>query len=100
MTNVTGSIALSGVTDKEMARIWETKAKHGESFGFNPQGIQVIPPHPAMPVRPGQPPQPGSATATYNNVNFTWQSEQGLVVVEEVIAYLLRKEEQAEAVAQ
>jgi hypothetical protein len=101
MTNVTGQIRLDGVTDREMARIWEMKARHGDAFAFNPQGIQVVYPQP-QPPRPAYPPQPQPQyhqTLTYGNVVFTWNNPRGLEIVSEVIAYLLRKEE-AEAVGQ
>ena len=101
MTNVTGQIRLDGVTDREMARIWDMKARHGDAFAFIPQGIQVVYPQP-QPQRPGYPQQPQPQqhqTPTYSNVVFTWSNPRGLEIVSEVITYLLMKEE-VEAVAQ
>jgi hypothetical protein len=89
---------MSNVTDVEMAHIWKIKAKYGDAFGFNPQGIQVSAAHPGQPVRPGVPNQPAKPT-TYNNVVFSWQNQKGLEVVHEVVTYLLRVEEKAEAAA-
>ena len=97
MTNVTGNITLSGVTDREMARVWETKAKHGDAFTFNPQGIQVVQSGAAQPARPGMPPQPVKTYTIYNNVQFSWKDQKGLEIVQEVIAYFLRVEESTAA---
>jgi len=96
MTNVTGSITLNGVTDAEMARIWETKAKHGNKFNFVP-GFQPVPPQPQRPGYPPQPQQHHPEVVTYNNVTFVWNDAEGLAIVHEVISYLLRKEEKTEA---
>ncbi len=98
MTNVTGNIVLNGLNDREMARIWEMKAKYGEAFNFVPN-MQVIPPN-QMQQRPGYPQQqPHYPFTTYNNVTFSWTNVRGLEIVHEVISYLLKKEE-AEAVGQ
>lgn len=101
MTNVTGNIVLSGLTDREMARIWEMKAKYGEAFNFVPN-MQVIPPNQPQ-QRPGYPQVPQHQQypyTTYNNVTFNWHDVRGLEIVHEVISYLLKKEEKAEVVAQ
>jgi len=96
MSNVNGSITLNGVTDAEMARIWEMKAKHGSKFNFVP-GFTPNPPVP----RPGQPyqqqQQQQHQPVTYSNVMFTWSDPAGLSIVHEVITYLLKKEEKTEA---
>ena len=36
----------------------------------------------------------------YNNVVFNWTGEAGLLIVHEVLTFLLKKEEKAEAVTQ
>jgi hypothetical protein len=102
MANVTGTITINGITDVEMARIWEMKAKHGNAFHFVPNQIQVQNPVP-VPVRPGQPQQSHvqqPAETIYSNVMFTWPDRKGLEVVHEVMDYLLKKEEKVEAAAQ
>lgn len=89
--NVTGSITLNGLTDAEMARIWDMKAKYGETFLFSPNQMQVIPPNQP---RPGYPPQPPAPNVTvYNNVVFHWNDTKGLEIVNEVMTYLLKKDE-------
>jgi hypothetical protein len=70
---------------KHALRIWEFKAKHPNAFNFNPQQFQVS----------GNP-QGGF----YNNVTFHWNGEIGLSVMHEIIGYLLKKEEKAQAVGQ
>jgi hypothetical protein len=83
MVNPSGSITMNGITDQEMVRIWEFKAKNEGAFNFNPQQFQVV-------SIQGQ---------TYNNnVTFHWPGEAGLKVVHEILGYLLKKEEKAEAV--
>lgn len=99
MTNVTGQITLNGVTDPEMARIWETKAKHGSKFIFVP-GFQPVTQQPQRQSYPQQPNQHHPGVPTYNGVTFTWNDTEGLAIIQEVIAYLLRKEEKEVAVAQ
>lgn len=81
---VSGSITLNGVTDTQMVRVWEYKAKANAAFGFQPNVLQPV---------------PGGQGSTYNNLLFNWQTEEGLKVVHEIIDYLLKKEEQATAVA-
>lgn len=85
MINASGSIIINGITDKEMVRIWEFKAQHGNAFSFNPQQIQTV---------------PNQGTPYYNNVVFQWNGESGLKVMHEILSYLLKKEEKAEAVGQ
>lgn len=82
-----GSITLNGVSDKELGRIWELKAKHENKFGFQPNAMQPI----YLNNNPSQP------TGKYNNVVFTWQEDAGLKAVHEVIDYILRKDEQVTA---
>lgn len=86
MVNPSGNIVLNGVTDEEMVKIWEFKARNDKAFHFNPAQFQV--------VTANQP------RTTYNNVNFTWNGESGLNVMHEILGYLLKKEGKAEAVGQ
>jgi hypothetical protein len=83
-----GSITLNGISDKEMVRIWEYKAKDGTKFLFAPNQMQPA-------VGPNNQPN-----GTYNNVVFSWKDEIGLKVVHEIIDYLLKKDEQATVVNQ
>jgi len=83
MINSSGSITLNGITDPEMVRIWEFKSRHGHAFNFNPQQFQAV---------------GNQGGVYYNNVAFTWGGEAGLNVMHEILGYLLKKEERAEAV--
>jgi hypothetical protein len=85
MVNPSGNIVLNGITDKEMVKIWEFKAQHSTAFSFNPQQFQ---------------PSGNQGTPFYNNVSFAWAGEPGLKVMHEILGYLLKKEEKAEAVGQ
>jgi hypothetical protein len=85
MINPNGNIVLNGITDQEMVRIWEFKAKNPNAFNFNPQQFQVTP-------------HPGGGY--YSNVTFHWNGEVGLQVMHQIISYLLKKEEKAEAAGQ
>jgi hypothetical protein len=80
MATINGSIALSGVTDKEMERIWAFKAKHGTRLQFNPQVIQVS-------NRP--------EATTYNNVVFTYSDLHSFNVVAEIVNELHKQESKA-----
>jgi hypothetical protein len=85
MINPSGNITLNGITDQEMVKIWEFKAKYEGAFTFNPQQFQVV----------------ANQGKTYNNnVAFHWTGETGLKVMHEILGYLLKKEEKAEAVGQ
>ncbi len=80
MINPNGTITLNGVTDPEMVRVWEFKARHPNAFSFNPQQFQV---------------SGNGQGAFYNNVTFQWNGEIGLSIMHEIISYLLKKEEKA-----
>jgi hypothetical protein len=86
---IDGSITLNGVSDREMVRIWEYKAKDGTKFTFTPQTM-----HPVNDPRNQQ------FTGVYNNVTFSWKDEVGLKVVHEILDYLLKKDQIPTAVAQ
>lgn len=85
MVNPTGSITVNGITDSELVKILEIKIHHEGKFNFNPQQLQLLPNRP-----------PNTPTI-YNNAVFSWNSEQGLEAVSDIIRYLLKKEERKEA---
>jgi hypothetical protein len=87
MTNFSGTITVNGISDKELVGILEIKLKHEGKFQFNPQQLQVA----------SYPGQPGTF---YNNATFSWGNEGGLHAVYEIMAYLLKKEEKAQAQGQ
>jgi len=89
MINISGHITLNGITDKELAKIWEVKARNEKSFLFQPNQMQPV-----------GPPNPNIPEPYYNNVIFNWTGEAGLAIVHEVLTFLLKKEEKAQAVAQ
>ncbi len=84
----TGQITLNGISDKEMVRIWEYKAKDGNKFTFQPNQLQ--------PVNNQQ----QQFTGIYNNVIFSWRDDEGLKIVHEILGFLLKKEQQATAANQ
>ena len=84
LANSSGTITLNGITDKELAKIWEIKARNEKSFMFQPNQMQ-----------PTNTPQ---GEPFYNNVHFQWTGEVGLKIVEEVISFILKKEEKAAAI--
>jgi hypothetical protein len=86
MINPSGSVQLNGITDKELAEIFEIKAKHPPTvFSFNPQQIQNA----------------GSANqAIYNNVLFTWMGIEGLQIAQRLIAFLINPQEKEKAQGQ
>jgi hypothetical protein len=88
--SIQGSITLNGVSDKELAKIWEFKARDGNKFTFMPNQMQ--------PVNVNN--NPTGFTGKYNNVVFQWADAVGLKVVHEILDYLLKSNEQVTAVAQ
>ena len=84
MVNTNGTITLNGITDNDLAKIWEFKAKHENEFTFQPNIMQ-------------QAQMPGGGEPFYNNVHFSWSNEAGLLLVHEVLGYLLKKEEKQAA---
>lgn len=66
-----GSITLHGVTDEQMAIIFEIKSKHPQ-FGFNPGGIQQVQTQT----------QQGATVQIYNNVLFNWSGDMVKVVLD------------------
>jgi hypothetical protein len=84
---IQGQITLNGISDSELAKIWEFKAKDGDKFSFLPNQMQ-----PVM--------QNNTQTGKYNNVAFHWTDGEGLRVVHEIMTYLLKKDENTTAVNQ
>ena len=109
MLNPNGALVINGLQDAELVKILEVKMHHENSLTFNPQQMQigvVAKPHqPGQPmpaVRPGMPqqPHPQQQVQVYNNINLAWTNEQGLEAVQEIVHFLLRKEEKEKAVGQ
>jgi len=86
---IQGTITLNGISDREMVRIWEFKAKDGNKFAFSPNQMQPV-----------NVPNTNNFSGVYNNVVFSWKDEVGLKVVHEILDYLLNKDKQATAVNQ
>lgn len=86
MFNPSGSVTVNGITDRELAEILEIKSKTTPNiFSFNPQALQ--------PASNGQ-------QSWYNAATFNWNTEQGFIIVQEIIAFLLKKDEKAKAQGQ
>lgn len=86
MINPSGSVTLNGITDEELAHMLEVKAKNPPSvFGFNPAALQT---------------QTNGQQSWYNNATFQFNGEQGLAVAQELISFLLKKDEKAKAQGQ
>jgi hypothetical protein len=104
MLSPTGNLVLNGITDAELVKILEVKMRHEHSLNFNPQQMQPVfmprPPQPGQPMpvyRPGQQPPPQQQAQAYNSVILQWSNEDGLEAVQEIVHFLLRKEEVAKA---
>jgi len=107
MINPNGNLVLNGIQDPELVKILEVKMRHEQALNFNPQQMQVTsipkPNPPGQPVavpRPGQPQSQQQHVQVYNNVVLQWTNENGLEAVQEIVHFLLRKEEQAKAEGQ
>jgi protein-arginine kinase len=85
MINSNGTLILNGIQDPELVKILEVKMRHEQSLGFNPQQLQL-----------GNVMHQGKAAQVYNNVNLGWSNENGLEAVQEIVHFLLKKEEKAE----
>jgi hypothetical protein len=73
MTN--GIISLNGLTDKQMAKLFEFKASHEGAFNYNVNATQLV--------------QAGPSTSVYNNVNLGWNGDQNLKVIMELVSILM-----------
>ena len=89
MVNFSGSFTVNGITDRDLVKILELKMKHQGKLIFNPQQLQ--------PVNQQLPNQPQETH--YNAAIFSFNSEDGMRAVYEVMDYLLHKEEKAEVAA-
>lgn len=90
MINPSGSVTINGVTDAELAHIIEVKAKNeGTNFHFNPQQLSE------SNINTSQ-----GVLSINNNVVFTWSGEKALEIVNEVLSFLLKKDEAAKAQGQ
>jgi len=90
MNPLTGTLTLNGVRDGELVRILEVKMRHEHSLNFNPQQMQI--------AHLNQPPH--GNVQVYNNVVLGWTNESGLQAVQEIVHYLLKKEEKPQAQGQ
>lgn len=79
---ITGQITLNGVSDTELIRILETKARHEGKFNFTPQQLQ-----------PTSQNVGGKAVPRYNNANLQWNSEEGGKIVIDLARKLLLEAE-------
>ena len=86
---MTGHLILNGITDPQLVKILDVKIRHEQSLQFNPQQMQV------QPINQG-----GKASSQYNNVTLVWVSENGLEAIQEIVHYLLKKEEAQKAAGQ
>lgn len=86
MINPSGSVTLNGITDDELAHFLEIKAKNPPTvFGFNPAALQT---------------QNNGQQSWYNNATFSFNGDKGLIVAQELISFLLKKDEKAKAQGQ
>lgn len=86
MINPSGSVTLNGITDTELAHMLEVKSKTSPNvFSFNPAALQA---------------QSNGQASYYNSATFTFHTDQGLVVAEELISFLLKKDDKAKAQGQ
>jgi hypothetical protein len=69
-----GSMNLNGVTEKQLVTILQFKLAHEGQFAFSPQTLQPI----------SNPPN-----VMYNNANFSWQNDEQLKLVLQLLASLL-----------
>jgi len=83
MVNPNGSLVLNGISDKELVKILEVKIQHENSLTFNPQQLGTVNANVG-----------GKSVPTYNNVVLGWAQENGLEAVQEIVHFLLRKEEE------
>jgi hypothetical protein len=83
MLNPNGSLVLNGISDKELVKILEVKIKHENSLTFNPQQLQTVNSNIA-----------GKPVHTYNNIVLGWTQENGLEAVQEIVRFLLTKDEE------
>lgn len=74
---INGQITLNGIFEKQLAHVLDFKTSHEGQFNFNGGGTQQ---------KAGAVPQMGS---NYNNVTITWDNDQGLKTVLELVLSLV-----------
>ncbi len=84
-----GNLVLNGITDQELVKLLDVKIRHESSVSFNPQQMQAA----AQTIQ-------GKQTNVYNNVVLGWADEKGLEAVQEIVHFLLKKDEKAKAQGQ
>lgn len=90
MVNPSGSVVINGVTDAELAHIFEVKSRNeSTNFHFNPQQMNA-----------SQVNTPQGTQAINNNVVFGWQGEKALEIVHGILSFLLKKDEVEKAQGQ
>ena len=75
-----GQIVLNGISEAQLIVILQEKEKL-KKFGFAPNQLQPLP---IPPQQQGNP-----AVPAYNNAVLTWQNDDGLTAVRDVITILL-----------
>jgi hypothetical protein len=73
-----GSVTLNSLDDREMAVVFEFKARHEGIFGFDPKQMNTV-------NIGGNPPK-----IAYNNVILSWNKLEGLKLLVELIEKLQR----------
>jgi len=84
-----GNLVLNGIADQELVKLLDVKIRHESSLTFNPQQMAVA----AQTIQ-------GKHTNVYNNVVLGWSDEKGLEAVQEIVQFLLKKDEKAKAQGQ
>lgn len=74
-----GSLTLNGMTDEDLIKILEVKAKNEQLLEFNPHLTQPV----NLVTPPGQ-----RAIPRYNNVIVNWRSEEGAHLVADLLRQL------------
>lgn len=85
---LSGSVTINNIDDKQLRTLLTVKIEHEGSLIFNPQQLQPIPMNQAQPNRPGQPVQVVAREQRYNNAVLSWNSEEGLKAVIEILVEL------------
>jgi len=90
MINPSVSVTINGITDAELAEILEIKANNPNVLTFNPQqlGVQHYQPQ-------GQQP-----STVYSNAVLSGSGEAGIRIVQDILSFLLKKDEKAQAQGQ
>jgi hypothetical protein len=81
-----GQITINGISDNELIKILEVKAKHEGGLIFNPQQMQAN----VQLTHPNKPPVQPKDSA-YNNVILQFSNENGLKAVREILHHLVEE---------